>query len=139
MANQASVELELVQLEKQYWQALKDRDVDTMLRLTDFPCLIAGAQGVDRIDEKTFATMMKDTRYSLDDFDLAEDIKVRVLGDDVAVVAYKAHEELTVDGEPVELDVTESSTWIRRNGKWVCAQHTEAIVGDPFGRDRITA
>jgi hypothetical protein len=80
---------------------------------------------------------MRDTRYSLDDFDLPdEDVKVRLLSDDVAVVAYKAHEDLTVDGEPVGLDVAESSTWIRRDGRWVCAQHTEAIVGDPFGRDR---
>jgi hypothetical protein len=138
MATQGTVEKELLQLEKQYWQAIKDRDVDTMIRLTDFPCIVAGPQGVDRIDEKAFTTMMRDTRYSLDDFDLTDDdIKVRLLSDDVAVVAYKAHEELTVDGEPVTLDVTESSTWVRRDGRWACAQHTEAIVGDPFGRDRV--
>jgi hypothetical protein len=83
--------------------------------------------------------MMNDPHYSLDDFDLADDdIKVRILSDDVAIVAYKAHEELTVDGKPVELDVADSSTWVRRGGRWACAQHTEAIVGDPFGRDRVS-
>jgi hypothetical protein len=30
----------------------------------------------------------------------------------------------------------DSSTWVRRNGCWLCALHTEAIAGDPFGRDR---
>jgi hypothetical protein len=30
------------------------------------------------------------------------------------------------------------STWVRRNGGWVCALHTESILGDPFGRDKRT-
>jgi hypothetical protein len=25
---------------------------------------------------------------------------------------------------------------VRRNGQWVCALHTESMLGDPFGRDR---
>jgi hypothetical protein len=61
---------------------------------------------------------------------------VRLLGDDVAIVAYQVHEELTVDGKPVTLDAADSSTWVRRDGRWLCALHTEAIAGDPFGRDR---
>lgn len=50
--------------------------------------------------------------------------------------SYRVHEELTVDGKPVTLDAADASTWVRRNGRWVCALHTEAISGDPFGRDR---
>ncbi|MND03478.1 hypothetical protein D3C83_233120 [compost metagenome] len=61
---------------------------------------------------------------------------MRLLRDDVAVVAYKAHEKLTVEGKPVTLDVTDSSTWIKRDNRWVCALHSESILGDPFGRDR---
>ena len=34
------------------------------------------------------------------------------------------------------LDAADSSTWVRRDGRWLCAMHTEAIAGDPFGRDR---
>jgi hypothetical protein len=62
--------------------------------------------------------------------------QVRLLRDDVAIVAYQVYEELTVDGKPVTLDAADSSTWVRRNGRWLCALHTEAIAGDPFGRDR---
>ena len=69
-------------------------------------------------------------------FRLDDDAQVRMLSDDVAVIAYKVQEELTVDGEPVRLEATDSSTWIRRNGEWLCAHHTEALKGDPFGRDR---
>jgi hypothetical protein len=46
------------------------------------------------------------------------------------------HEDLIVDGKPVSLDAADSSTWVKRDGQWKCAMHTEAILGDPFGRDR---
>jgi len=128
-------EKDLVELEKQYWKALQDQDAGAAIELTDFPCIITGPQGVGRIDKQQFAAMMKDARYTLNQAKLS-DVQVRLLNDDVAVVAYKVHEELTVEGKPVAFDAADASTWIRRNGHWTCAVHTEAIVGDPFGRDR---
>jgi hypothetical protein len=41
-----------------------------------------------------------------------------------------------VDGKAVTLDAADASTWVRRDGRWRCALHTESIQGDPFGRDR---
>ncbi len=130
------VEKQLVELERSYWQAIKDRDFQTAMRLSDDPCIVTGPQGVGKLDKKSIVAMMKEAPYQLEEFKLADDITVRMLGDDIGVVAYKVHEKLTVDGKPVELDAAESSTWVRRNGHWVCALHTESIEGDPFGRDR---
>ena len=130
-----AAEKELVQLEKQYWQALKDKDAETALRLTDDGCILTGAQGVARIDPETFKGMMADASWSLKDFDV-RDVQVRLLSDDVAIVAYKVTENLTVEGKPLKLEAADSSTWVRRDGRWVCALHTEAITGDPWGRDR---
>jgi hypothetical protein len=75
-------------------------------------------------------------QYTLESFELDDDVKVQQISDDVAVLAYKVHEELTVDGKPVTLDAADSSTLVRRDGRWLCALHTESILGDPFGRDR---
>lgn len=136
MAIETNLEKTLFDLEKQFWQALKDGDVAAAVDLTDFPCIVTGPTGPARVDQPAFTAMMKDPRYTLEDFELDDDAEVRLLSDDVAIVAYKAHERVTVEGERLELDVADSSTWIRRAGRWVCAQHTEAIVGDPFGRDR---
>jgi uncharacterized protein (TIGR02246 family) len=133
-----TAEKELVQLEKQYWQALKDRNIDAALRLTDDPCIVTGAQGIASIDRKTFREMMTDAPWSIEDYDVS-DVQVRMLSDDVAIVAYKVKEELTVEGKPVTLEAADASTWVRRNGRWLCALHTEAITGDPFGRDRQSA
>jgi len=131
-----TVENELLQLEKQYWRALRERDIDAALELTDFPCIVTGPQGIARIDEDALGAMMKDKRYTIDRVELKDDAQVRLLQDDIAVLAYTVHEELTVDGKAVTLDAADSSTWVRRNGRWRCALHTEAIAGDPFGRDR---
>jgi uncharacterized protein (TIGR02246 family) len=131
----ATLEAELLDLEKQYWQALKDNDLDTALRLTDEPCLLTGAQGVGLVDRETLAAMMKSASYTLNRFEL-KNVQVRALRDDVALIAYQVHEELTVEGKPVVLDATDSSVWVRRDGRWLCAHHTESIAGDPFGRDR---
>src|SRR5215470_1104752 len=117
-----TVEAELLDLEKRYWQAIKDKDIEGARRLTDFPCVIAGARGVGAIDEKTFVTMMRSASYTLKRFEMKNE-QVRMLRDDLAVVAYQVHEELTVDGENVTLDAADLSTWVRRGRSWVCAAH----------------
>src|SRR5262245_24197666 len=98
-----AIEKELIDLERQYWQAIKDNDIDAAMRLSDDPCIVAGASGVGSLDRNALQGMMKAATYKLRSFELKEP-QVRVLGDDVAIVAYKVHEELTVDGKPVSLD-----------------------------------
>jgi uncharacterized protein (TIGR02246 family) len=131
-----AVERELLALEKKYWQSLKDRDTAAAARLTDDPCIVTGAQGVGSLSKEALGSMVKSASYRLLDFRIDDDAQVRMLSDDVAVLPYNVHEELTVDGEPVTLDAADASTWVRRDGQWLCALHTESLKGDPFGRDR---
>ena len=134
-----TIEQELLALERRYWQALKDGDVDAALALTDDPCIVAGAQGVGRVDHSSYRQMMTgDPTWEILDFSIGDDAQVQVIGD-TAIVAYTVHEELTVEGTPVRFDAADTSTWVRRDGKWVCTLHTESLLGDPFGRDRKKA
>jgi hypothetical protein len=126
---------ELLALERQYWQAMKDKNGEAATQLSDDPCVIAGAQGVRHVNRQALKGLMNATPYTLHDFTI-DDAQVRLLRDDVAVLAYNVHEELTVEGKPVTLDAADTSIWVRRNGNWVCAVHTESLKGDPFGRDR---
>jgi hypothetical protein len=130
-----TLEMQILNLETQFWKSMKDKDVETALQLTNDPCIVTGAQGVARIDKQTFAKLMTAATWSLHDFDI-KDVQVQRLSDDVVVIGYKVHEKLTVDGKPLALDAADASTWVRKNGHWVCALHTESLVGDPFGRDR---
>jgi hypothetical protein len=78
--------------------------------------------------------MMEKAPYTLNDFTISDEVEVRELGNDVAILAYKVHEELTVQAKPVMVDAADASTWVRRDGRWLCALHTESLAGDPSGR-----
>ena len=132
-----TVDQELLALEKRYWQAIKDRDVDAALKLTCDPCLIAGASGVATVDRRSFVKIMESAQYTLHRFSI-EDAKAQRLTDDVALLAYKVREDLTVDGKPLTLNAADSSVWVRHDGHWLCALHTESVLGDAYGRDRKT-
>jgi hypothetical protein len=84
------------------------------MRLTDDQCNLTGAQGVTRIERQASAGLMNAAPYTLRAFEL-NDVHVRLLRDDVAVVAYKVHEQVTVDGKPVTLDAADASIWMQRD------------------------
>jgi hypothetical protein len=78
-------------------------------------------------------------QWTLQDFELDEgSLQVKMLADDVASVAYKVTERLLVEGQELSLEANDASVWVRENGQWKCAIHTETLSGDPFGRDRKT-
>jgi ketosteroid isomerase-like protein len=128
---------ELLALEQRYWKAIKDRDIEMALSLTDNPCIVAGARGVATVSREAFEDIMKSATYTLHGFKLKDDAQVRFLTDDIALLAYNVYEELTVDGRPVTIDASDTSIWVRRGNGWRCAMHSEALHGDPYGRDRI--
>jgi hypothetical protein len=131
-----TIEKELVELETQYWQAIQDKNTDAAMKLTDDTCVVTGASGAASIDRKAFAGMLNSPGWTLNEFEFVGDVIARAVTDDVGVVAYKVREQLTVDGKPLTLEAADASTWIRRDGRWLCVLHTESIIGDPFGRDR---
>src|SRR6478735_4949691 len=109
MADAAATEKELLALERQYWQAIKDGDAEQSARMSDDPCIVTGASGVGRIDRSTLERMFATATWKLTGFEISSPI-AKLLSDDVAIVAYKIHEELLVDGKPVKLDASDTST-----------------------------
>lgn len=122
-------------LEEQFWQAMATQDVAAATALSDEPTVVTGASGAAVIDRATLGTMLAGGGWTLRSYTIS-DLVAQQVTDDVAVVAYRVHQELDVAGEAVAFDATDASTWVRRDGSWVCALHTESIAGDAFGRDR---
>ena len=127
---------EVMDLERKFWEAMKARDVKTCAALSDSVCVVTGPQGFSAIGPDQLAAMISDPKTELRNYRIGKGAQVQLIGDNVAVVAYRVHEDLVVDGKPISLDAADSSTWVKRDGQWKCAMHTEAILGDPFGRDR---
>ena len=132
----ATIETEMRELEERYWQAMKDRDVKGAQAATSDPCIVAGASGVASVDSKQFAGMMEGADWRIKSARIGDDLIVRELGEDVRLVAYTVHEDLTVAGEPVKLDAADTSVWVKKGRNWECAMHTESLLGDSYGRDR---
>ena len=132
------LEDDLLGREHQYWQAIQDGDAPLLGRLSADQSVVTGASGVGRIDRATLEGMFSGATWKLTAFEITDAIVERFT-DDVAVVAYRVHEELLVDGASLTLDAADTSTWVRAGDEWQCAAHTESLLGDPFGRDRRVA
>ena len=129
---------ELLALERSYWDALKERDARTVGRLTSEACLVAGASGASVFDPVSIKKLVESATYRIKDYRIdPQTVHISRLGDDLVAMTYGVHEELEVDGKPVQLDAFDSSVWkITENG-WMCVLHTESIKGDAYGRDRM--
>ena len=63
------METQIIELEKKYWQGMENHDYETVKKLTRFPCIIAGKNGVHSVDEANFKKM----------FDSGDGDKIKVL------------------------------------------------------------
>lgn len=136
----SNIDQELKALERRYWDAVQNKNSDEAIELSDESCIVVGAQGVGAINRDQLGKMLQAASYELKRYQFDDkQFQVRQIADNVAIVAYPVHEELIVDGKATTLDAFDASVWVRRNGKWQCALHTESLRGDPFGRDHKPA
>ena len=119
------MEKEILAMEKKYWQAMEDHDFETVKKLTRFPCIVAGKNGVKSVDEAMFKNM----------FDSGANAKIKVLNisnvetqavsKKSGVIAYLIELGTAYDEQNTTMKCACTSTWTRVNGEWVCAMHTE--------------
>jgi len=130
-------EQQLLDVEKRFWDAMKTKNADVAGQMTDDKCIVVGAQGVSAIDPETMSKLTTEGKWELQQYSFdPKNSQVRFVGDDVAIVAYKVNERVVVDGKTLPIEANDSSVWVRRDGEWLCALHTESLAGDPYGRDR---
>ena len=130
----ADIDQELLNLEKQYWDAIQSRDGATATRLSDARCLVVGPQGIGKLDRKALAGLVENPPYELKRWRIDDDVHVSNIADGVALIAYKVNEEMVIDGKTTTLEAFDSSVWVRRDGGWVCAAHTETLADNAYGK-----
>jgi ketosteroid isomerase-like protein len=139
MTRQTISDQELLAIERQYWDALKDRDARTVGRLTAEDCTVAGASGVSGFDPPSIRKFVDAATYTIRDYRIdPQTMRINRLCDDVVSIAYGVHEDLEVEGKPVKVDAFDTSVWKKGENGWTCVLHTESLKGDPYGRDRTT-
>ena len=130
-------EIEIVDVEQRFWTAMQKKDGKAAAELTDDGSIVVGATGVSVIEPEAMGKMTVEGKWELQQFSFDEKTRqIRFITDDIAIVAYKVNERVVVEGNTLQVDASDASVWVRRDGEWRCALHTESLAGDPFGRDK---
>jgi ketosteroid isomerase-like protein len=117
---------ELLAQERAYFDAVRTKDESTILRLTADGCLVTDRSGIRVIDGRTVHETLESAggstaRYEIDE-SRAEAVAVT---DEVAVLSYRLR-TASDGGTPAE--TYDTTVWLRANGGWLCAAHTETLV-----------
>lgn len=124
------MENQILELEKRYWTAMENRDFNTVKSLTRFPCIVAGKEGVRRVDEASFKKMFDSGEGSqLKVLDIS-DFEDEIIGENSAVIAYLIELEYGANDHKSSGKCACTSTWVKENNNWVCAMHTESELNN---------
>lgn len=130
----------IIDLEKKFWRTIVDKDIEGSLAILGGESIVAGAQGTALLTHDDYRGLARqgDSLWQLKSYQL-DDVKVMFPSEEVAVIAYIVTEDMEVEGMPLTLRAADATTWVRQDGEWLAALHTESVLGDPFGRDRKAA
>jgi ketosteroid isomerase-like protein len=124
----APLEREIFELDRQYREAIKSGDANTLQKLTADPCVIVGAQGVIEFEPEELTGMTSGQDFHLKSYHLDEEnVEFRPLGDG----AYRVQETYERGGKPYAADAYNCSIWVEDGDSWACAVHTESLVEPP--------
>jgi hypothetical protein len=115
---------EIMALERKFWQAMMDMDVDTAVALLDEQSTAASARGIHHFDPAEYKTMALAGDARITSFEFFDE-RVIFPTPDVAIASYRAKQSFTMGGESHEMVVYDTTVWVKKGGKWVASAHTE--------------
>ena len=116
---------EIERLEKAFWKSIAEGQPETATQLLTEPALMISTHGVNQFDHAAYIKMANDDRFKLVDYTIS-DMAVLFPTDEVAIATYRVAQKVEADGETTQMDVYDSSTWIKMGEKWQCVMHTES-------------
>lgn len=120
---------EIMELERRFWQSMKDMDVDTAVSLLDEESISVSGWGIHRFGPAEYRAMALSGGARITAFELS-DARVIFPLPDVAVASYTARQSFTLEGRAHEMVVHDTTTWVRKGGAWRACAHTESAKHD---------
>ena len=115
---------EIMGLERTFWQSMMDMDVDVAASLLDERSTTTSARGTLCFDPAQYKSMALAGEARITSFEFLEEHVLFPIPD-VAIASYKAKQSFTMGGRSHDMVVYDTTTWIRKGGKWVATAHTE--------------
>lgn len=82
------METQIIELEKKYWHGMENHDYETVKNLTGFPCIIAGKNGVQTVNEAKFKKMFESGDGDKIQVLNFSDIEAQLVAENTAIIAY---------------------------------------------------
>lgn len=117
----------ILDLETAFWNAMRDKDGAAAARLCGDTVVATNAMGVSTLSPEKMATMTEEGDWTLGSFSFS-DVHVTSPSPDVAVIGYLVRQEVTRGGQQGSYTAAECSTWVHRDGGWLCHAHCESAL-----------
>jgi len=119
----------LIDLEKSFWQSMVDEDTETAVSMLSEPAMMVSPHGAMKFDHDGYRRMASHGSMVLKAFELS-DMDVLFPAEDTAVLTYRARQSMAIRGgsHHTTQEMADSSTWVRKEGRWQCVMHTETPV-----------
>lgn len=118
---------EIEKLERAFWDSMIAGKPEIATGMLTEPAVMVSGHGANKFDHAAYTRMAKDDRYKLVDYSIS-DMDVIFPRDDVAVATYQVDQRMEMQGKPVQMNVYDTSTWVKVDGDWRCVMHTESPV-----------
>lgn len=114
----------IMELERRFWQSMKDGDIDVAVALLDEPSTSVNGWGIHHFTPAGYKAMALSGNARITAFEFFDERVIFPLPD-VAVATYKARQSFTLDGMTHDMVVHDTTTWVRKGGRWLACAHTE--------------
>lgn len=125
--NMTKQQREIEGLEKAFWNSMVAGKPEVATEMLTEPAVMVNENGATKFDHAAYAKMANDDQYKLVDYTIS-DMDVIFPRDDVAVATYQVDQRMEVQGKPLQMNVYDTSTWVKVDGNWRCVMHTESPV-----------
>ncbi|RPI20552.1 MAG: nuclear transport factor 2 family protein [Acidobacteria bacterium] len=110
-------------IEKNLWEAWKNKDTAAFKEHMTDNAVSVGPQGISTGKEQMISDMTAHPcevrNFSFTDWQVHE------LSPETVLVTYKAKQDATCGGNKIPADIAASSVYVKKDGKWLAASHQE--------------
>lgn len=116
---------EIEKLERAFWDSMIAGKPEVATDMLTEPAVMVSGHGANKFDHAAYTRMARDDRYKLVGYTIS-DLDVIFPRDDVAVATYQVDQRMEMQGKPMQMNVYDTSAWVKVDGDWRCVMHTES-------------
>ena len=115
---------EIMKLEAEFWQAMADQRPEQAAALLAAEAVSVAMFGIHHFSPGEYLSMAQTGPAKLTFFEFSNEKVIFPIAD-VAVATYEVKQIFEMDGQSHEMICFDTTTWVRNNGRWLAAAHTE--------------